>query len=150
MKKIFSQLYALIKKYWHYEIIRFLFVGGINTAFGGFALPFIIRLVIPQFDHWTLLGVQINIPITIGYLLWFTPAYLLQVFISFQSHPEWKRYAIYPFTQIPNYALQQSFFYTISIILGWMDIIAYGLSAILPIPIMFFLVRLIVKTKKKQ
>lgn len=149
INKFIDFIVSQLKKYWKFEIVRFLFVGGINTVFGGFALPFIIGSLYPNATHWNMLGLDINMPITIGYLIWFTPAYLLQVYVSFKSRPEVKRYVMYPFTQIPNYALQQSFFFIFASWLGWPDLIGYGLSALLPIPIMFVLVRLIVKNAKK-
>lgn len=148
IKKLWNWAWSLVKTYWKYEVIRFLFVGGINTVFGGFLIPFLIRQAFgSQSTDWNLLFVTINIPITLGYLIWFTPAYFLQVYVSFQTQPALARYAAYPFTQIPNYALQQLTFYLVASVLVWPDLVAYALSAILPIPIMFILVRFIVKGK---
>ena len=148
IKKLWTWAWSLVKTYWTYEIVRFLFVGGINTVFGGFLISFVIRLAFGDAPtDWTFLFLTINIPITLGYLIWFTPAYFLQVYVSFKATPAWARYFAYPFTQIPNYALQQVTFYVVAHLLAWPDIIAYALSAILPIPIMFILVRFIVKGK---
>ncbi len=148
IQKLWNWAWELVRTYWKFEIIRFLFVGGINTLFGGFLLPFLIRLMMGDgATSWTILWITLNIPITLGYLIWFTPAYFLQVYVSFQTKPAWPRYAAYPFTQIPNYALQQLTFYVVASIFVWPEIIAYAVSAILPIPIMFILVRFIIKGK---
>ncbi len=148
IQKLWTWAWELVKTYWKFEIIRFLFVGGVNTLFGGFLLPFIIRLMMGDIaTSWVLLGVTINIPITLGYLIWFTPAYFLQVYVSFQTKPALLRYAAYPFTQIPIYALQHLTFYVVASLLVWPEIIAYAVSALLPIPIMFILVRFIIKGK---
>lgn len=148
IKKLWHWSWNLVQTYWKFEIVRFLFVGGVNTLFGGFLIPFIIRLMMGSASTaWTLLGISINIPITLGYLIWFTPAYFLQVYVSFQAKPAWLRYAAYPFTQIPNYALQQLSYYLVASLLVWPEVIAYAISALLPIPIMFILVRFIIKGK---
>jgi putative flippase GtrA len=137
----------LIKRLFRNELIRFILIGGINTLMGGILIPFLFRLVIPN-QIINVLFVQLDLSLTVGYILWFTFAYLLQVHFVFQTEWSWPRFALYPLTQIPNYGLNQFFLWLFERQLEWPSILALGLSAILPIPIMFLLVRYIVKKPK--
>ena len=132
-----------IKKLVSMEFIKFCIVGGINTLMGGILIPYLARLIMngsPKFYG-------LDLSLVIGYLVWFTFAYLIQVKFVFNSHFEWKRYLVYPFTQIPNYLLNTGFLYLFEDLLKLPSIIALALAAIAAVPIMFILVRLVVKTK---
>lgn len=133
-----------IKKLLSYEFIKFCIVGGINTLMGGILIPYIARLIM----HGSPSFYGIDLSLAIGYLVWFTFAYLIQVKFVFNSHFEWKRYLIYPFTQIPNYLLNTLFLYLFEDLAHLPSFIALALAAVAAVPIMFVLVRLVVKTKK--
>lgn len=135
----------LIQRYWKLEFIRFLIVGGINTAVGGITLPFLFTLLLPV-DFVDFFSFSINLPVLYGYLLWFSFAYLFQVYFVFQGRLDWRSYLIYPFTQLPNLGLNLFFIYLFRQVFQWpIDIINVALAALLPIPIMFFLVRFVIK-----
>ncbi|MCK9198193.1 MAG: GtrA family protein [Erysipelotrichales bacterium] len=138
-----------IKKLLETEVFRFLIAGGINTLVGGIIIPYIFKQIIAN-PTFTFLSISIDIPLTLGYLIWFSFAYIIQAKFVFKSDLVFKRYLIYPFSQIPNYALNQLFLYIFETALQLPSFISLVLAAICPIPIMFVIVRLIVKTKKQK
>lgn len=137
---------SFIKKLLSKEIIRFLLVGGINTLMGGMLIPVIFRSIITK-QTLTIGALSVDIPLTIGYLIWFTFAYILQAKFVFRAPFDWRRYLIYPFSQIPNYALNQLF---LRLFISLPSPFDYVLAALCPIPIMFVIIRLIVKPLKKK
>ncbi|MDY4788397.1 MAG: GtrA family protein [Bacilli bacterium] len=135
-----------IKKVLSLEIVKFLIVGGINTLMGGILIPYLVRLFLqgePRFYG-------IDISLTVGYLIWFTFAYLLQVKYVFNTNFNIKRYLLYPLTQIPNYLINQGFLYLFEKVLKLSSLISLFLAAILAVPIMFIIVRLVVKDKHER
>jgi hypothetical protein len=56
---------------------------------------------------------------------------------------------IYPLSSIPNYLLQQGFILLFETVLGIPYIIAYGLAAILPIPLMYVVIKYLIGQTKK-
>lgn len=123
------------------EMFRFLIAGAINTLMGGILIPFILSKFIR-------LDFIIDIPLILGYLCWFTFAYFIQIKFVFNSTFEWKRFWAYPLSQIPNLLLNLGFKYVFSLFIN-SNFITYVLAALLPIPIMFFIVRFIVKNNKE-
>lgn len=135
-----------IKKILNLEIVKFLIVGGINTLMGGILIPYLVRLILQDEPHFY----GIDISLTIGYLVWFSFAYLLQVKFVFNTTFNIKRYLLYPLTQVPNYLINQGFLYLFEKVLKLSSLISLFLSAILAVPIMFIIVRLVVKDKHER
>jgi putative flippase GtrA len=131
------------------ELGRFLVGGGVNTLMGGILIPFVMKEGL-GLTNFTFLTLTLDLPLTIGYLIWFSFAYLINIKFVFKSRFEVRRYLLYPLTQIPNYIINQIFVYIFLTLLALPSIIAYGLSAVLAVPIMFVIVRVIVKTKPKD
>lgn len=135
------------------EIITFIIVGGINTLMGGILLPHLfVALNLDQtfiiFNFFI-----IDMPLIYGFLLWFTAAYFLQAKFVFHAKFELKRFLIYPLTQIPNLILNQVLLFLFKDVLKIMllnGLIARALAAIIALPIMFILVRLVIKPLKKK
>jgi len=138
-----------IKKLLSKEIIRFLIGGGVNTLMGGILIPLIFRQILTT-QSIVIGSITLDLPLTIGYLIWFTFAYLIQVKFVFKTKFYWKRYCIYPFSQIPNYLLNQLFLYLFGTLAALPHLVSYVLAALCPIPIMFVIIRLIVKPLKKN
>ena len=146
-----ANMVNFIKKLLQREFFRFLIAGGINTLMGGILIPLIFRKILTT-TTWTMGAITIDLPLTIGYLIWFTFAYIIQAKFVFKAPFAWQRYIIYPFSQIPNYALNQFFIYIFGTTCALPYWLTYILAALCPIPIMFVIVRLIVKPlrNKKQ
>ena len=148
-QKLVLAIKKLIKWFLGFEIGRFLIVGGINTLMGGILIPLIFNLVF-NLGEISFLTLSLDLPLTLGYLIWFSFAYLIQIKFVFNSRFELKRYLIYPLSQIPNYLINSLFLFVFDSILNLPSWLAYGLAAIFAVPVMFIIVRIIVKTKPKS
>jgi putative flippase GtrA len=140
MKKLFELFKKIFFFFYEKEVIRFLLAGGINTLLGGIFIPYLLSLVIPN------TGI-LDVPLVLGYIIWFPFAYLLQVYLVFRTKFDWKRFFIYPTTQIPNYLINTSLLYVFKDLLKLHSLVAYILAALIATPIMFVIVRFVVKKK---
>lgn len=147
---LFRRMIKLIKKLLSLEIIRFIIGGGINTLMGGMLLPYIFEVIFGEIELFTFLGVTTYVGLLVGYLIWFTFAYFIQIKFVFNTSFDVKRFIIYPFTQIPNFLINSLFLYLFRNILSLPGFVSYVLAAIATVPIMFVLVRLVVKKGKKH
>ncbi len=143
----FGKMELFFWKLWEYAFIRFVIIGGLNTLIGvGFTL--IMRITfddVLQIDpKWTIFGLEGDWPVTLNYVVLFPLAYTTQALYSFRTTWSVKRLLIYPLSTIPNYLLNLGFTYLFETLIGLPFVLAYGLSAILPIPIMFIIIRLLV------
>ena len=135
------------------ELITFVIIGGVNTLIGGILIPQLFQYLIGEQSFLLLNFFVIDMPIIYGFLVWFTFAYYLQIRFVFHCKWDWKRYCIYPLTQIPNMLLNQVFLFIFKDVLEitvWNNLIARGLAAAVALPIMFVLVRFVVKPLKKK
>ena len=148
LKRFFSFIKKVITWVFKSELGRFLLAGGINTLMGGIIIPLVVRNFL-NLGTISLVGITLDLPLSLGYLLWFTFAYFIQIKLVFNSTFELKRYLIYPLSQIPNYLINSLFLFLFSDTLRLPPFIAYPLAALLAVPIMFVIVRLIDKTKPK-
>lgn len=153
----FGKLETLVYKLWEKAFIRFVVIGGLNTLLG-IIVTYILRFTFdnligynPKLDFTLLwfLQLQIDIPGSIMFVMLLPVSYSTQAIWAFRSKWSWKRLAIYPLSSIPNFILQQGFIYLFESVLGIDPYISYALAAILPIPIMFFIIRFLVKPKQK-
>jgi len=147
-----KKLQPLLIKLWQLNFFRFLFVGGINTVLG-FILTLFLRIFffsdIPKVSVFGL--IEFDLANTAMYLLLFPVSYTLQALITFRTKWMWKRLIQYPLSSIPNYGLNQLFIFIFETLLSLPLIISYGLSSILPIPIMYVIIKyLVVGFKKKD
>lgn len=138
-----------IKWFLKWELGRFLIVGGINTLMGGILIPLIMKEGF-GLTSFTFLALTLDLPLTVGYLVWFSFAYLINIKYVFKSRFELKRYLMYPLSQIPNYIINSIFVYIFLNVVNLPSFVAYPASAILAVPIMFIVVRFIVKTKNED
>ena len=137
LQQLWEKGKKLFFTYWKYEFFRFVVIGGINTLMGSILIPWV---------YAKLFNLQTgSLELVLSYFTWFTFAYLLQVNVVFNSKWEWRRYLLYPLTQIPNLSLNALFLWIFKDLLKWSPILYYPIAGILPIPIMFFLVRYVVK-----
>lgn len=160
MKRIFQKpntlmyrLENLIYFWWEKSFVRFLIVGGLNTALGYFTTMLLRYTVFFDDPKWTLIPnliEQVDGANTVMFLLLFPVSYTLQARLAFRTKWQWQRLLLYPLSSIPNYVLQQGFIFIFESVLGLLPAIAYALAAVLAIPIMFFVIRFFVKANPKQ
>jgi putative flippase GtrA len=154
---LFGRLESLIRFWWEKSFIRFVVVGGFNTLLGIVVIS-LLRYAFdnligynPKWDFVLLwfLNLQIDIPGLIMFVGLLPVSYSTQALWAFRTKWSWKRLAIYPLSSIPNFILQQGFIYLFEVVLGVNEYVSYVLAGILPIPIMFFIIRFLVKPKQK-
>jgi len=152
----FGKLETLIEKLWEKSFIRFVVVGGFNTLLG-IIVTYLLRYTFdsligynPKWDFniWIFM-LQIDLPGTIMFVGLLPVSYTTQALWAFRTKWSWKRLALYPLSSIPNFILQQGFIYLFETVLHVNPYVSYALAAILPIPIMFFIIRFLVKPNKK-
>jgi hypothetical protein len=100
---------------------------------------------------WVLLPniLEFDVSNTVMFMILFPLAYTLQAVLAFRQPWRLRRLMIYPLSSIPNYLLQQGFILLFETALSIPYIIAYGLAAILPIPLMYLVVKFLVGQSKK-
>ncbi|MFE0641292.1 GtrA family protein [Streptomyces sp. NPDC058877] len=104
------------------EIIRFALVGGVNTLtfFGCYLL---LHPWMPYFAAYTL-----------AFLLSMTGSFFLNTYFTYRTRPTWKKFALFPLTNVTNYLVQSVGLYAL---VGWAgtdDRVAPLIAAVVAIP----------------
>ena len=168
---IFQKIFNLIKKLFEKEAIRFLFVGGINTLLG-ILVTWLFRFIFESQNinpeifvlyYHKVHGLTFNdisnvqgsvqvlfvdIPYLINFIGLLPFAYTTQTLIAFRTKWSFKRFLRYPLSSIPNLILTSLFICLFSGIIGIDPYISYVLAPICALPIMFFIIRFLVKPIK--
>ena len=139
-----------IKKLLSIEFVKFVIAGGLNTLFGGILIPFLFSFAntIPDLVIGKIFVFSVSL--LIGYVIWFPFAYTLQVKFVFNTKWDWSRLGGYALTQVVNLFVNQLMLYLFKNVLGITilnGLVSLALAAFVTIPIMFILVRLLVKKK---
>ena len=139
-----------IKKLLSIEFVKFVIAGGLNTLFGGILIPFLFSFAntIPDLVIGKIFVFSVSL--LIGYVIWFPFAYTLQVKFVFNTKWDWSRLGGYALTQVVNLFVNQLMLYLFKNVLGITllnGLVSLALAAFVTIPIMFILVRLVVKKK---
>ncbi len=144
--------------WWEKEAIRFLFAGAINTIVG-IILSFIFRdILFEKVFNWnpklvilqSPIVIEFDYPYLIAFVLGLPIAYTTQTIMAFRTPWKWERFLRYPLSSIPNFLMQELGILVFESWIGWSHNIAYILGTIIPLPIMFFIIRFLVKPKKKD
>ena len=145
------KLESMYWRLWEQSFFRFLVVGGLNTALG-YTLTLLLRLgFFFENPKWILLPntLEFDVSNTVMFMILFPVSYSLQAVLAFRQPWRFRRLAIYPLSSIPNYLLQQGFILLFEIGFNVPYIITYALAAILPIPLMYLVVKILVTNAKK-
>ena len=142
-----------IKKLLSIEFVKFVIAGGLNTLFGGILIPFLFSFAntIPDIQIGKIFVFSVSL--LIGYVIWFPFAYTLQVKFVFNTKWDWSRLGGYALTQVVNLFVNQLMLYLFKNVLGITllnGLVSLALAAFVTIPIMFVLVRLVVKKKQSN
>ena len=121
------------------QFIMFLIIGAINTI-NGIGLAYLYSLIIKN----------VNLAFIIGYLTSLAIAYLLNSFLTFKEHLNFKKFIKFCISYIPNFLIQNTFVILFYNILNWEKLIVYSLAAILGIPITFLLLKLFAFKKSSK
>ena len=139
-----------IKKLLSIEFVKFVIAGGLNTLFGGILIPFAFSFLdfIPDIQIGSIFVFSVSL--LIGYLIWFPFAYTLQVKFVFNTKWDLSRLGGYALTQVANLFINQLMLHLFKNVLQITmlnGLVALALAAFVTIPIMFVLVRIVVKKK---
>lgn len=121
----------------HYEIIKFIIVGGINTL--DYYLVYLLLLK----------GIGLNYMLShiTGFIVSFVISYYLNCYFVYKVKPTWGKFIQFPLTQVVNMGMQTLLLY---IFVQWLNIssvIAPFAGLILTIPITFILSKYILRDR---
>ena len=146
------KLESFFWRLWDQSFFRFIVVGGLNTALG-YILTLLLRLgLFSDQPKWVLLPniLEFDLSNTVMFMILFPVSYTLQAVLAFRQPWRFRRLVIYPLSSIPNYLLQQGFILLFETALSIPYILAYGLAAIIPIPLMYLVVKFLIGNAKKN
>ncbi len=146
------KLESFFWRLWDQSFFRFIIVGGVNTALG-YILTLLLRVgLFSDQPKWVLLPniLEFDLSNTVMFMILFPVSYTLQAVLAFRQPWRFRRLVIYPLSSIPNYLLQQGFILLFETALSIPYIIAYGLAAIIPIPLMYLVVKFLIGNAKKN
>ena len=146
------KLETIYWRLWQQSFFRFLVVGGINTVLG-YLLTLVLRFAFfSEEPKWILIStiLEFDVSNTVMFMVLFPVSYTLQAVFAFRQPWQWRRLLVYPVSSIPNYLLQQGFILLFETSLSIPPVVTYGLAAILPIPIMYFIVKFLIGHNKKS
>ncbi|WP_253345651.1 GtrA family protein [Staphylococcus equorum] len=119
----------------HYEIIKFIIVGGINTL-----NYYIVYLILLKLIDLNYLVSHVS-----GFMVSFIISYYLNCHFVYKVKPTWRKFIQFPLTQVVNMVMQTLLLY---IFVQWFHIssvIAPFAGLIITIPITFVLSKYILK-----
>ncbi len=152
-KSFFGRLEAFYWKLWTKEGFRFLVIGGINTVVGyivGTLLRFLFQDVFNITYKWVFLKASIDIPYLLMFLLLFSYSYFMMSKFVFRTKWQLSRNFLYLLSSAPNFFLQQLFIWLFEDIIGLPYWWAYILASLAPIPLMYFVNKILVVPMKKE
>ncbi|WP_154837176.1 GtrA family protein [Staphylococcus sp. Marseille-Q1834] len=121
----------------HYEIIKFVIVGGINTL--DYYLVYLILL--------KLFNVHYMLSHIIGFVVSFIISYYLNCYFVYNVKPTLKKFLSFPLTQVVNMGMQTLFLYVFVRWFNFPSEIAPFVGLIVTIPIAFILSKWLLRDK---
>ncbi|GEP79438.1 GtrA family protein [Staphylococcus carnosus] len=121
----------------HFEIIKFIIVGGINTL--DYYLVYLILLK----------GIGINYMIShiTGFIISSIISYYLNCYFVYKVKPTWRKFIQFPFTQVVNMGMQTLLLYVFVQWLHISSVIAPFAGLILTIPVTFIMSKYILRDR---
>ncbi|PTG66491.1 GtrA family protein [Staphylococcus cohnii] len=113
----------------HYEVIKFVIVGGMNTL-----NYYIVYLCLLK-----LLEVNYLVSHISGFIISFVISYYLNCYFVYKVTPTWRKFLKFPLTQVVNMGMQTLLLYIFVQWFGISTVIAPFAGLIITIPITFVL-----------
>ncbi|MFE1902606.1 GtrA family protein [Streptomyces gardneri] len=109
------------------EIFRFALVGGVNTCtfFGCYLL---LHPWMPYFAAYSL-----------AFVLSMVGSFFLNTYFTYRTKPTWKKFALFPLTNVTNYLVQSVGLYALVTWAGMDDRIAPLVAAVVAIPFTYLI-----------
>ncbi|MGW7104224.1 GtrA family protein [Streptomyces sp. NPDC054838] len=111
------------------QILRFGLVGGVNTA-TFFGIYLLLHPWMPYFAAYTL-----------AFLLSMVGSFFMNTYFTYRTRPTWKKFALFPLTNVTNYVIQSAGLYALVTWAGMDTRIAPLVAAVVAIPFTFLLSR---------
>ena len=119
----------------HYEVIKFVIVGGMNTL-----NYYIVYLCLLK-----LLEVNYLVSHISGFIISFVISYYLNCYFVYKVTPTWSKFLKFPLTQVVNRGMQTLLLYIFVQWFGISSVIAPFAGLIITIPITFVLSKYILR-----
>ncbi|MGD3110439.1 GtrA family protein [Streptomyces sp. YGL11-2] len=120
------------------QVVRFTVVGGINTVtFYACYLP--LHRLLPYFAAYTA-----------AFVLSLVGSFLLNTYFTYRTRPTWKKFLLFPLTQVTNYAVQSAGLVVLVSWLGMSSTVAPLVAALLAIPATFVVSRRILRPPARR
>ncbi|MBA1353898.1 GtrA family protein [Staphylococcus cohnii] len=119
----------------HYEVIKFVIVGGMNTL-----NYYIVYLCLLK-----LLEVNYLVSHISGFIISFVISYYLNCYFVYKVTPTWRKFLKFPLTQVVNMGMQTLLLYIFVQWFGISTVIAPFAGLIITIPITFVLSKYILR-----
>ncbi|MBT2449148.1 GtrA family protein [Streptomyces sp. ISL-43] len=111
------------------QIVRFALVGGVNTG-TFFVLYLLLHPFMPYFAAYSL-----------AFVLAMVGSFFMNTYFTYRTRPTWKKFLLFPLTNITNYVIQSAGLYALVTWAGMNTKIAPLVAAVLAIPFTFVLSR---------
>ena len=107
------------------QFIMFVFIGIINT-FNGVIFSYIYSSFLNE-----------NVAFIFGYISGLVISYILNSYVTFKEKLEFNKFIKFAVSYIPNFIIQNIVVFIVFNMMGLHKLIAYGLAAVIGVPITF-------------
>ena len=118
------------------QFIIFVIIGIINT-FNGVIFSYIYSIFFNE-----------NIAFIFGYISGLIISYILNSYVTFKERLDFNKFVKFTISYIPNFVIQNIIVLIVFNIMGIYKLIAYGLAAIIGVPITFIFMKFLAFNKK--
>ena len=115
----------------------FVFIGVINT-FNGVIFSYIYSSFLNE-----------NIAFIFGYISGLVISYILNSYVTFKEKLEFNKFIKFAISYIPNFIIQNIVVFIVFNMMGLHKLIAYGLAAVIGVPITFVFMKFFAFKKNK-
>ena len=119
------------------QFIMFVFIGVINT-FNGVIFSYIYSSFLNE-----------NIAFIFGYISGLVISYILNSYVTFKEKLEFNKFIKFAVSYIPNFIIQNIVVFIVFNMMGLHKLIAYGLAAVIGVPITFVFMKFFAFKKNK-
>ena len=119
------------------QFIMFVFIGVINT-FNGVIFSYIYSSFLNE-----------NVAFIFGYISGLVISYILNSYVTFKEKLEFNKFIKFAVSYIPNFIIQHIVVFIVFNMMGLHKLIAYGLAAVIGVPITFVFMKFFAFKKNK-
>ncbi|MFR3911423.1 MAG: GtrA family protein [Clostridium paraputrificum] len=119
------------------QFIMFVFIGVINT-FNGVIFSYIYSSFLNE-----------NVAFIFGYISGLVISYILNSYVTFKEKLEFNKFIKFAVSYIPNFIIQNIVVFIVFNMMGLHKLIAYGLAAVIGVPITFVFMKFFAFKKNK-